>query len=451
MSTNRDQTLGLNRQEPPDSETRFMRGKPNEELESFIREDTPILVRGPIRIPNNLLGAMFRVFRVYEGRAVVVLANGRIHEVLHAGGYHALSFPMTKRIDVYSINMRERTLDITTTNEFTLFYVTPTGEKLPVKVDLDMAVTYQVTNPERVAVEVDRPVTMLYDAVLESMRSIVSSYGKYHDFLSGGQGGYMVLQQLQNRGVEESLGLRVANVQITRLAGAEELDNLFLGGFIATQEARVKAEATAIEQRNQLALDIERAVTNRDIARLTELTPQYVLQHRPELYPQLFGDRAQTDALRMQSLMEIFKLNPALGTAGSDSFQQALQYMLTGTVPPASSPVASSARPQELPLNSALTRLQEEVRVLQVRGLGNNVTFREDTGVYYITIKLRNAQGETLNIYFICSPQYPYEPPKMFLEYNGKETPFYPDALTNWSASTSSVHDLVDAVITAYS
>ncbi|NJL54009.1 SPFH/Band 7/PHB domain protein [bacterium] len=451
MPTNRAATIPLNREEPPDNETRFMRGKPNEELESFIREDSPILVRGPIRIPNNILGAMFRVFRVYEGRAVVVLANGRIHEVLYAGGYHALSFPMTKRIDVYSVNMRERTLDIETKDEFTLFYVTPTGEKLPVKVDLDMAVTYQVANPERVTVEVDRPITMLYDAVLESIRSIVSSYGKYHDFLSGGQGGHMVLQQLQNRGVEEILGLRVANVQITRLAGAEELDQMFLSGFIKEQTAGVDAKAEAIKQRNQLALDLERAVNDRDIARLTELTPQYVLQHRPDLYPQLFGDRAQTDALRMQSLMEIFKLNPALGSAGGGSFQEALQYMLTGTV---STPTStSSVHPPSLPRPplGAAARLQEEVRILQANGLGNNISLREDTGVYYVTVNLQNNQGETLNLYFMCSPQYPHEAPSMFLEYNGQETNYQPDMLTNWSPTSSSLAALVDSVITAYS
>lgn len=461
MTTNRTSTFSANRMNVTDDQA----AQQQRNLDNFLREPfanpaSAPLVFGPVRVHNNVFTSLFRVFRVMPGTAVVVIGNGQVLEVLNEGSYHALSFPVMNRIDLYVVNVRERTLDIETQKEFNIFYQTPEGSEIAVPVDLSVAVSYQISAPDLVALHIEQPLTRLYDTVMESMRAIVA-YAKYRDFQAGGQAGYMIAQQLQQRGVEESLGIRVSNVQITRLAGGEKLEEQLRDVFLKTREAKTQAEVDMIKAQNQAEIAMRQAAAQMNIARMIEITPEYLLTANPSMYSQVFGDRSQTDALRLQALTEMAKagmLPMGTGAAGGEDLQRALIGALTGYTPAGASPVLNSPAPYgastpALPAaatrfsGGARERLTDEVRALL--GQGMNTTLCEDMGAFYVTVNLRDSAGHTLDIYFACTGRYPQEAPTMFLELDGQSQSYMPEALASWTPH-SDLLVLVDAVMAAY-
>ncbi|WP_129673489.1 SPFH domain-containing protein [Candidatus Chloroploca sp. Khr17] len=461
MGTNRDQTMPLNRRHVNDKEAASRQGS----LDDFLREpfadlsNSP-LVFGPVRVHNNVFTSIFRIFRVMAGTTVVVTGDGRVLEVLQEGSYHALSFPVMNRIDLYVVNTRERTLDITTTKEFTIFYQPPQGEKIALPVDLDVAVSYQIIHPEHVALVVEQPLTRLYDTVMESIRSITASIAKYQDFQAGGHAGYMVAQQLQQRGIEDNLGIRVSNVQITRIAGAEELDKKLRDVYMRTREAQTDAEVAKIQANSQAEIAMAQALTQMNISRMIELTPQYLLLTNPDMYTRVFGDKAQTDGQRLLALTEMAKagmLPMGTSAAGSNDLQQVLLGALTGqavapptatlggmygvTVPALPSPVARFSGA------GAGERLRNEIGAMLAQGL--NAALHEDANVFLVSVSLRDQLGHTLGIYFSCTARYPQEAPTMFVEFDGQEQRFMPEPLANWTPQCDLLV-LVEAVMTAY-
>ncbi|EFO81191.1 hypothetical protein OSCT_0925 [Oscillochloris trichoides DG-6] len=457
MPTNRSMTIPLNRHLVVDEEAQKNQGRLDAFLqERFANPATSPLIFGPVRVNNNIFSSLFRVFRVMPGTSVVVVGNGQVLEVLSEGSYHALSFPVMNRIDLYVVNVRERTLDIETTQEFNLFYQSPDNTEIAVPVDMNVAVTYQIMDPARVALFIEQPLTMLYDTVMESMRSIVA-YAKYRDFQAGGQAGYMIAQQIQQRGVQESMGMRVINVQITGLRGGEELDRQLRDVVLKKREATTQAEVAQIQARTQAEIAMLQATTNMNISRMIELTPEYLLTTNPEMYAKVFGDRAQTDALRLQALTELAKVGMLpMGTGGNNNdLSNALLGALSGHTAPApggmSLPPIAPALP---PVHSsrfgggdAMSRLRDEVRALLNQGL--SAILREDMGAYYITVNLRDTMGHTLDIYFACTARYPQEVPTMFVELDGQPQPFMPTALANWTPQNDLLM-LVEAVTNAY-
>ncbi|MEI6776485.1 MAG: hypothetical protein WCK70_06260 [Chloroflexales bacterium] len=327
-------------------------------------------------------------------------------------------------------------------------------------VSLNVAVSYQIIAPDRVSLYVEKPLTVLYDTVMESMRSIIF-FAKYRDFQAGGQAGYMIAQQLQNRGVEENLGVRVSNVQITRLAGAEELDRELREVFMETRRAQTQAEVAKVQAGAQAEIEMLMASTQMNIARMIELTPEYLLTSNPDMYARVFGDRAQSDALRLTALTELAKagmLPMGMGTGASgDDLRNALLGAITGyaSLPPSSMGTARSlGSGSALPPPAArfggassLARLTDEVRALLAQGI--NTVLREDMGAYYVTVNLRDSSGHTLDIYFVCTGRHPQETPTMFVELDGQPQPFKPLALANWTPQ-SDLLVLVEAVTAAY-
>ncbi|MEI6776486.1 MAG: hypothetical protein WCK70_06265 [Chloroflexales bacterium] len=121
MTTNRASTFPLNRAFVTNEMAAKNRGRIDTFLqEPFANPDMSPLVFGPVRVNNNIFISLFRVFRVMPGTSVVVVGNGQVLEILTEGSYHALSFPVMNRIDLYVVNVRERTLDIETEQEINL-------------------------------------------------------------------------------------------------------------------------------------------------------------------------------------------------------------------------------------------------------------------------------------------------------------------------------------------
>jgi len=203
------------------------------------------------------------------------------------------------------------------------------------------------------------------------------------------------------------------------------------------------------------------AATQMNIARMIEVTPEYLLTSNPDMYTRVFGDRAQSDALRLTALTELAKagmLPMGMGTGASgDDLRNALLGAITGYATP---PPTSMGGPTNYPSAGALPaptarfggasareRLTDEVRALLTQGM--NTVLREDMGAYYVTVSLRDGAGHTLDIYFACTGRYPQETPTMFVELDGQPQSFTPVALANWSPQ-SDLLALVEAVTAAY-
>lgn len=96
---------------------------------------------------------------------------------------------------------------------------------------------------------------------------------------------------------------------------------------------------------------------------------------------------------------------------------------------------------------TGLDRMGDEVYTL--RNMGMPAELRRDNGTYFVTVALRDQSGNTLDIYFVCTEQFPNESPTMFVEINSAEQEFIPPSLKNWNP-TMSLATLAEEVLLAY-
>jgi hypothetical protein len=96
---------------------------------------------------------------------------------------------------------------------------------------------------------------------------------------------------------------------------------------------------------------------------------------------------------------------------------------------------------------SSLDRMGDEVYTL--RTLGLPAELKRDNEAYFVTVALQDQSGNSLDMYFICSQQFPQEPPNMFIELNNEEQSFIPPSLQNWSPTTS-LASLAEEVLLKY-
>lgn len=96
---------------------------------------------------------------------------------------------------------------------------------------------------------------------------------------------------------------------------------------------------------------------------------------------------------------------------------------------------------------SSLDRMGDEVYTL--RTLGLPAELKRDNEAYFVTVALQDQSGNALDMYFICSQQFPQEPPNMFIELNNEEQSFLPPSLQNWSPTTS-LANLAEEVLLKY-
>ena len=82
-------------------------------------------------------------------------------------------------------------------------------------------------------------------------------------------------------------------------------------------------------------------------------------------------------------------------------------------------------------LVSARERLEQEYLTLKEKGF--QVVLRQDVGVYYLIVDLRDAEGHTLTVYFACTEHYPEEAPTLFVELDGVQQEFNSVTLRQWT------------------
>jgi len=378
--------------------------------------------------------------RVDEGEAAVVTLDGRFREILPPGPIFLARYPVFTQCKMYYVATRDRQIQVSTTGELTIMH------PAPVLVDLAVIVTYRVVDPKVVALEVDRPLGQLFDFTLEAMRAAVQTM-KFDEFLVGGQAANYILQALRKRGLREYLGLELIHVNISHIGANERVRKLMENEGLRQREVDAELREQAARHRATLQQQLDEAYNQRDVAKLVELSPEYMALYKPELFTAVFGNRQATDELRLQALMELARvgaISPSAGTSGGQALTDLLLTSLGGRSPDLPKLPGVGAGSVE----TASARLRRELGLLKSGGY-NTMLKQLETGEYAMVVALKDAEGHSLNIYMICNDRYPAHPPQVMVELDKAQAPYDSALLRNWTAEQSAI-DIVDEVINYY-
>lgn len=387
--------------------------------------------------------------RVDEGEAAVVTLDGKFREILPPGPIYLAKYPVFTQCKMYYVKTKDRQLTVSTTGELTIMH------PAPVLVDLSVVITYRVTDPRVVALEVENPVGTLFDFTLEAMRHAVQRM-QFEEFLVGGQASNWILQTLRARGLREYLGLEMVNVNISHIGANERVQQLLADESLRQREVDLDVREQATRHQAELQRQLDQAYNERDISKLIDLTPEFVALYKPELFATAFGDRQLTDQMKLQVLAEMAKAgiggekleNMVLGVLDAQGMSSGASSPAFGMGAPIGALTGGGPNSSPSPPNT-VQRLRNEYAALQ--NAGYNVMFNQlDTGDYVMVVILQDEDGDTLNIYIACSPQYPLQSPQVFVELNGVEEQYQSALLRNWTSENTTV-EVVREVMRYYS
>lgn len=353
-------------------------------------------------------------FRVDEGWWGVVTEGGAFKEILEPGTHFMRRYHQWRDIRIQLVKKLQYTLDVKTRDELQI------RKPLPVKVKLDVSVECRVTDPRRVATEIDRPLAALWDRTVQAARDVLSFAERddvliHHDRIGRG-----ILQQLQAMQLKLVLGIDPFHVNVVTLetlgTGADEL---------------AKAEMQRLQRIEDWKLDTV-------MIGQSQMTPEWLMVHRPEIYQQMLaGNQSLLKELIDKGLLDPAGfMNQPLGASAVDPRQLLGNVNLGGLlgVPGAggatTSPQSNYGQPaalgsgvvQPVGADGALARIREEVDLLRaVPGAQAKVTTGVDDsglpdGSYAVDLAAPRPSGGTMRVFFICPKGYPQIRPELELE-----------------------------------
>jgi regulator of protease activity HflC (stomatin/prohibitin superfamily) len=383
---------------------------------------------------------VFKKKRVSEGEAAVVTIDGKYQETLSPGPIYLAKYPVFTQCIIYWVDTKDRQLTIETTGELTI------KQPAPVLVDMTTVITYRVSNPKIVALDVREPLATLFDFSMDAMRDAVRRM-KFDDFLVGGQAAAWILQHLRARGLREYLGLEVVNANINHIGANERVRKILEDEGLRQREVAVEVQEQAARARAEMELELEQAYNQRDIAKLIELSPEYLALYKPELFETMFGNKRVTDELRLEALVQMAQMGVISPTAlpdGGQDLSETLVKMLGGS---------PSGQPQRgLPARTENTKARVEREYATFIDTGYDARFAAlDSGEYTLVVTLRDDENpdRLLNIYFVFPDQYPKQAPQVFVELDGREEQYQSALLRNWSPEYTTI-DVVGEIMTYY-
>ncbi len=359
---------------------------------------------------------------VDAGWCAVITEGGMFREILGPGQHSLARFSYFRDVKAISVNTRLQHLDLKTVGEFTI------SRPVPVQINLDLAVEYRVADARRVALEIQSPLTSLYDRTLQAVRSVVA-YATVEEIRTQGEGiASATLQRLQAMQLAAVLGLEVLNVAVTTIKATDTT-----GDVLATQSLK---EFTTLRD-----WQIDSAMTQQ-----SRVTWEWLLIHRPEIAQQLITthgvlakemiDRGLLDpsGFLNQPAGGGMPANPAslLGSLGVPGLP-AGSFTQSGLAPATGSPAA------QLPAaGNVHSRMSEEVDLLRAMP-GAAVETRPGTdargipdGSYDVRFSAPRISGGQFVVYFSCPAGYPQSAPVVSVEVDGQELPFRSSVVAHW-------------------
>jgi len=174
----------------------------------------------------------------------------------------------------------------------------------------------------------------------------------------------------------------------------------------------------------------------------TQITPQWMMINRPEIYAQIMAGNFQV----VKELIDKGLLDPAafLNQPTNAPRFDPMNIMggfgspyLTGGVG------ANTNAPMITDQSSAVKNINERIReeLAYIRGLPGalveNKPGQDDDGVpdgsFDIKVTMPRASGGMITIYIACPSGYPSRPPTIDVEVDGEDAPFQSAVLRRWS------------------
>ena len=388
------------------------------------------IIRGGHLLEKGLpIPGLRGTYTVEDGWCAVITVDGMFREILPAGRHIVNQYGIFRDVKATAIDVRVQTLKVSTTGEFTI------AQPVPVQINLDVSIEYKVSDPRRVATEVKTPLTMLYDRVLQAVRSIVA-YATIDEIRTQGEGlAINTLQRLHSMQLQTTIGIEVYGVLVTSIKATDTA-----GDALASQ---TMSEFTKMRD---WQLDTEMTSNSR-------VTWEWMLIHRPEVAQQLivtYGSLAkemiEQGALNLSSFLN----TPANGgmVNGPASILSGLGLPGTGQSFPGNPPgfrpgvpsasPAWSASPEPPPAlqlsaaSSLAARMREELDYLRQQSELSIDHRSAADGSQLLRIIMRRTSGSPAEIYCTCPANYPQAAPVIEAEIDGQSFPIQSLALRTW-------------------
>ena len=359
---------------------------------------------------------------VDEGWCAVITEGGAYKETFQPGTYFLGHFKWGREVKATAVNVRLNTLTVSTTREFTI------SQPVPVEINLDLSVEYQVVDARRVATEITSPLTSLFDRVIQSVRSAVV-YATIDEIRTQGEGiARATLQRLQAMQLPKTLGVEIFNVLVTTIKDTD-------AGSSALASQQMKEFTTVRDWQ------LDSMITQQ-----SRVTPEWLMIHRPELYAQLAaGNQALLTAMVDKGLLDpagflnqpagSTPLNPLtmmgnMGFPGMPSTQQ-----LSGGNPVGQQPQITTSSSGG---NDIHVRMREEISYLEkISGVKVQAKPGADNsnipdGSYDLKVEIPRTSGGLITLYLNCPAGYPQKPPTADVEVDGQDTAFQSAILRRW-------------------
>jgi len=364
-------------------------------------------------------------YLVDQGWCAVITEGGAFKEILSPGTHFLGRYRMFRDVKATAIDMRMKTLIVSTTREFTI------AQPVPVEINLDLSVEYRVADPRRVVTEVSTPLTSLFDRVIQAVRGSIV-YATVDEIRTQGEGiARATLQRLQAMQLPTIIGIEVLNVLTTSIkatdTGSDALAQMQMGQFQKVQDWRV----------------------DNAILQQTQVTPQWLMINRPELYAQLMAGNQEIirEMIDKGLLDPAGFLNQPSNAPGYDPTRILEGYGLGGLpgLPGVTAPMGqpspnTSATPQLTGGGKDVhSRMREELNLLdKISGIRVDQKPGTDErgipdGSYDLRIRVPRSSGGEIVIYITCQATYPQLPPILEIEVNGESTPFQSAILRRWT------------------
>jgi len=222
------------------------------------------IVRPPLVLEKGLpLPFMSNKYEIDEGWVAVMSVGGAYAETLQAGTHFLAKYPFARGLKAIQVNTRLNHLTVSTLREFTI------AQPVPVEINLDVSVEYRVVDARRVALEINHPLTSLYDRVLQAMRGAVVD-ANVDEIRRQGEGIAMTtLRRLNAMRLPDTLGVEVLNVLVTSIKATD-----------AGNDALARLQFDHLQKVEAWKLDSFMTQNSR-------VTEEWMIIHRPEIYREI--------------------------------------------------------------------------------------------------------------------------------------------------------------------
>jgi hypothetical protein len=376
-------------------------------------------------------------YQVKEGFKAVLLEGGTFKEILEPGFYRLTKYKMFRDLQAVLVDCRMKQLEVKTNREFTIQY------PVPIQIELNFSVEYQVREPRRVVLEITSPLATLYDRVIQATRNSISNTHIDEIRTQGDRLSQNIRQSLVAMQLPRTIGIEVVNVFITTI---KALDTM--GDALGDRQAG-RYETVQDWQLESM------------IAANSRITPEWLAMNRPELYAQIMAGNTQiiTELIDKGLMDPAGFLNQPMNAQPNNPNQmwQMLNNPMgmlgggpSGNVGSAYGGFPGNAAPQigaggadnpnagpSQPSN--VQRMNEEISMLKNNLAGARVDTKAGAnengipdGSYNLRVEVPRTSGGNIICYIVCPSTYPNKAPIFSLEVDGEDVFYEPSLLTYW-------------------